>query len=202
MFSRSALLTSWKDVRPYFIFSAILFFAAVVAGASPGNAAALMDNLLQQIAGLAQEAQAHDNPQQAMFWLIFQNNLVAAIMTMYLGIAAGIFSLMSMIMNGMVIGYMVAKIQEAGGSVFPLIVKGLLPHGIIELPALFLASGFGMLLGVGVLKGIFGSLAGKPDSWQLFKRALKGTVPALAVLVVALLAAALIESTVTYRLMS
>jgi stage II sporulation protein M len=202
MFSRSALLASWKDVRPYFIFSVILFFAAVIVGTAPGSMDQVLLEQMKGIAELAEKAQKNENPQLSMFWIIFQNNITAAVMTMYLGIAAGIFPLLSMIMNGMVIGFMFGQIADTGVSIFPLIVKGILPHGIIELPALFLASGYGMLLGVGVWKGVFGSLLGKREAWHLFKRTLKATVPALLVLVVALLAAALIESTVTYRLMT
>ncbi len=200
MFSRQALLASWKDVRPYFIFSLILFFAAVVVGRSPGNAAGFIQEQIRGIAELAQRAQGEANPQLSMFWIIFKNNITAAVITMYMGIAAGVFPLFTMVLNGMVIGFMFGQIAEQGVNVFPLVVKGILPHGIIELPALFLASGFGMLLGVGLLKGVFGSLFGKKGSWQLFRRSLKGTVPALLVLVAALLLAALIESTVTYAL--
>ena len=202
MFTRTALAQNWRDVRPYFIFALILFFAAVVVGGTPNGATAFLKEQIRGIQQLARETETADNPQLAFFWVIFQNNLKATVMTMYLGIAAGIFPLISMALNGMVIGFMFGAMADAGEPVLPVIVKGILPHGILELPALFLAAGFGMLLGMSVIKGMLGSLFGKTEPWRQFKRSLIGSVPALIVLVVVLLLAAILESTVTYSLMS
>lgn len=202
MFSRHVLAASWRDVRPYFIFSAILFFAAMVVGGTPSGATDFIKDQVRSMAELAQQTEAADNPQLAFFWVIFKKNLLACIMTMYLGIGAGIFPLFTMALNGMVIGFLFGSTSVDGHQVWLLVLKGILPHGILELPALFLAAGFGMMLGVGVLKGVFGSLFGKTDPWRLFVRSILGSVPALAVLIVLLFLAAIVESTVTYSLMS
>lgn len=202
MFTRQALALSWKSVRPYFVFSIILFFAALVVGGTPNGATDYILDQIRSIQELAQQAQSSDHPQNAMFWIIFRRNLTATITTMYMGIAAGIYPLFTMALNGMVLGFMFGTFADKGENVAALIVKGILPHGILELPALFLASGFGLLLGVSMLRGLFGSLFGKTSPWEPFVRALKGTVPALMLLVVLLFLAALVESTVTYSLMS
>jgi len=202
MFSRHALAASWRDVRPYFIFSLILFFAAMVVGATPGGATELIRDQVRAMAELAQQTEAADNPRLALFWLIFRKNLLACVMTMYLGIGAAIFPLVTMVLNGMVIGFLFSSMAEQGEQVWLLALKGIVPHGIVELPALFLAAGFGMMLGVGVLRGIVGSLFGKTDPWGLFVRSLRGSVPALLALLALLLLAAVLESTVTYSLMS
>jgi len=202
MFSRQALAASWKDVRPYFIFALILFFAAMVVGGTPNGATDFMKDQVRSMEELAHQTEGADNPQLAFFWLIFKKNVQACVMTMYLGIGAGIFPLFTMTLNGMLIGFLFGTMAHEGLPVAQLVVKGILPHGILELPALFLAAGFGMMLGVGVLKGVFGSLFGKTDPWQLFVRSIRGSVPALVVLIVLLLLAAVVESTVTYSLMS
>ncbi len=174
----------------------------MVVGGTPNGATGYILDQIKNIQELAQQAQNSDHPQTAMFWIIFERNLTATITTMYMGIAAGIFPLFTMAINGMVLGFMFGTLADRGENVAALIVKGILPHGILELPALFLASGFGLLLGVSMIKGLFGSLFGKTDPWALFIRSLKGTVPALILLIVLLFLAAVIESTVTYSLMS
>lgn len=202
MFTRQALLASWKDVRPYFIFSIILFFAAMIVGGTPGSATEFLIDQVRAIQNLAQEAQQADNPQFAMFWIIFKQNVTACVMTMYMGIGAGIFPLFTMILNGMLIGFTFGLMSAEGHQVWLLALKGILPHGILELPALFLAAGFGMMLGMGLLIGIFGSLFGKTDPWSLFTRSLRGSIPVLIVLIGLLFVAAIVESTITYRLMA
>lgn len=201
MFSRQALLASWKDVRPYFIFSIILFFASVVVGGTPSGATDFILEQVRAMAELAQETQQADNPQLAFFWVIFKKNVTACLMTMYMGIGLGIFPLFTMVLNGMLVGFMFSLMAEHGEQVWLQALKGLVPHGILELPALFLAAGFGMMLGVGLIKGIFGSLFGKTEPWSLFSRSLRGSVPALVILVVLLFFAAIVESTISYSLM-
>lgn len=202
MFSRQALLASWKDVRPYFIFSLILFFASMVVGGTPSGATEFIKDQVRAMIALAEEMQQADNPQLAFFWLIFKKNVTACVMTMYLGIGLGIFPLFTMVLNGMLIGFTFGLMADQGEQVWLQALKGLVPHGILELPALFLAGGFGMMLGVGLLKGIFGSLFGKTNPWSLFSRSLRGSVPALVVLVVVLFIAAIVESTISYSLMT
>lgn len=202
MFSRPALAASWRDVRPYFIFALILFLAAVVVGGTPSGATDLIQDQIRNMEELTREIEAADNPQAAFFWTIFKKNVLACVMTMFMGIGAGIFPLFTLVLNGMLMGFLFGRMADAGEPVGLLIVKGILPHGILELPALFLAAGFGMMYGVGLLRGVFGSLFGKTDPWGLFVRSIRGTIPALVILVVLLLLAAVVESTVTYSLMS
>jgi stage II sporulation protein M len=202
MFSREALRLAWTTVRPYCIFAMMLFFAAMIVGGTPNEAAGFIEEQVRGIAELARQAENAENPQMAFFWIIFERNATAVFFTMYLGIAAGIFPLFTMALNGMVLGFVFGEMADQGHNVLPYIVKGILPHGILELPALFLAAGFGMLLGVSALKGVFGSLFGKNEPWGLFVRAIKGTVPAAVLLLVLLLLAAIIESTITYSLMT
>lgn len=202
MFTKEAFAQTWRDVRPYFIFAIILFAASVVVGGTPGGATDFIKDQVRAIAGLAQKAQNADNPELAFFWIIFKNNLTACLMTMYLGIMVGIFPVFTMALNGMVMGFLFGGMADEGRNVGMLIVKGILPHGIVELPALFLAAGFGMLLGVSVIKGVFGSLFGKTEPWRLFLRSIIGSVPAAILIVVMLLVAAIIESTITLSLMS
>lgn len=201
MFTRRALALSWREIRPYVVFSALLFFAGIIVGGAPNGSMDWLRDQLKGIGDLADKARQADNPQLAFFRIIFINNLSKSVMAMYMGIVAGIFPFIMLLTNGMIIGYLFGGMADQGENVWLLVAKGILPHGILELPALFLACGFGMRLGFTLIKGIFRSALGKPEPWGAFVRTAAGTVPALVLIALMLLVAAGIESTVTYWLM-
>ncbi len=135
------------------------------------------------------------------FLLITANNIFASLMAMGMGIIAGIMPIYTLVANGMVLGYLLSQFSESGENMFMLIVKGLLPHGILELPAVFLACAFGIRFGMTLIRGVFGSAFGKKEPWQPFVRTATGALPAIIVVVVLLLLGAVVESTVTFWLM-
>lgn len=202
MFTRETLARSWKEIRPYVIFSALLFFAGIIVGGTPNGSMDWLQGQLQGIGELAEKARSSDNPRMAFFWVILINNLSKSAMAMYLGIVAGILPLIMLMTNGMIIGFLFGGMADHGENVWLLVAKGILPHGVLELPALFLACGFGIRLGLTLLKGIFGSAFGKTQPWGAFVRTAAGTVPAMILIAVMLLMAAVIESTVTYWLVA
>ncbi|TJY38832.1 stage II sporulation protein M [Cohnella pontilimi] len=201
MFSRKGLLQTWRDIRPYFIFSVILFFAGVVVGATSGSDEWIQTQL-RALAEMAKKAQNSDNPQMTLFVTILVNNLKSSLTAMYLGIVAAIAPLVTLALNGIVMGYLFGVYADHGENVWLLIAKGILPHGIFELPAIFLACAFGIRLGATLLKGLFGALLGKKEPWGALARTAAGTVPALILIAAMLLVAAVIESTVTPWLLS
>lgn len=80
---------------------------------------------------------------QLIFYIFF-NNLFASLSGLVLGIFFGIFSVTSSITNGYVLGFVSALSigSEGVGSLWRL-----LPHGIFELPAIFISLGLGLSLG-------------------------------------------------------
>ncbi|MFC5701007.1 stage II sporulation protein M [Cohnella faecalis] len=201
MFSRVALLRSWKEIRPYFIFSIILFFAGTVAGGSPNAASGWLEAQLNGISVIAETAAKSDNPRLALFLLIAFNNVIKAIIVMCVGIFGGILPVIMLVANGMIMGYLLVDQSERGYNMFLIIVKGILPHGILELPAIFLACAFGIRFGLTFARGIGRSAIGKERPWQPFVNTAAGSVPALVFVTGTLIAAALIESTFTFWLM-
>lgn len=202
MFTRKGLLQSWREVRPYFIFSIILFFAGLVIGGSPGSPAAWLEKQLQGIAQISKMAERSETPELLLFMFIVVNNVVKSVLAMALGVIGGIFPVYMLVTNGMVMGFLLGEVADQGSNVWLLVVKGLLPHGVLELAAVFLACAFGMRFGVTLIKGIAGSVFNKPQPWEPFVRTSIGSVPALILVAALLLLAAIVESTVTYWLMS
>ncbi|TFE23919.1 stage II sporulation protein M [Cohnella luojiensis] len=202
MFSRQGLLESWNEIRPYFIFSIILFFAGVVIGGSPNAPAEFLEQQIKGIRAISEKVNSSDNPERTMFFLITLNNVFNTLLVMGLGIIAGIMPVIMLVSNGMIMGFLLENLSGEGHNIFALVIKGILPHGVFELSAVFLACAFGMRFGITLFKGIAGSALGKKEPWQPFVRTAIGSVPALLVVVVFLLFGAVIESTVTYWLMS
>jgi stage II sporulation protein M len=202
MFTRHNLRLTWKEIRPYFIFSVMLFFAGMIVGGSDNSPTDWLDQQMQGISQISDTVNKSDNPELTMFIFIAANNIFKSILAMGLGIVVCLLPLFMLVTNGMIIGYLLTGFADKGQNVTELVVKGLLPHGILELSALFLACAFGIRFGLTLIKGIYGSLLGKSDAWASFVRTAKGAIPALIVVTVMLIIAAIVESTVTYWLMS
>lgn len=80
-----------------------------------------------------------------LIWFIFQNNVSSAFLAIVFGIFLGIVPFFNAVTNGAVLGYVLSKATEIEG--FGVILR-LIPHGIFELPAIFIAIGMGMHLGM------------------------------------------------------
>lgn len=76
--------------------------------------------------------------------LIFLQNFTAAVISLLLGILFGIVPFCSAILNGIIIGALSAALADANQLNR---LWGLIPHGIFELPAIFMAWGLGLWLG-------------------------------------------------------
>jgi stage II sporulation protein M len=201
LFRREALRSHWRTVKPYFIFAVILFFASAVVGAASHDPIDWLDQAILSIRDISESAATSATPERTLFTAILFNNIYSSLMALYLGILAGVMPIVTLIVNGMLMGYLLGNLADAGSNVWVLIVKGILPHGILEIPALLLACGYGVRLGFSLVRGIFAALIGKTQPWSGFAAALKGSVPAAVLIVLLLLAAAVVESTVTYWLM-
>lgn len=75
---------------------------------------------------------------------IFFNNLKSSFMGMIFGSVLGIFSVISSLSNGYLVGFVssIAVSENGFGSLL-----NLLPHGIFELPAIFISLGLGLKFG-------------------------------------------------------
>jgi len=80
---------------------------------------------------------------------ILFNNSIVTLLTIIMGIILGIFPIWVSIQNGYIIGFVINKVVALEG---PLILWKLIPHGIFELPAIFISIGVGLKIGEKVLK--------------------------------------------------
>jgi stage II sporulation protein M len=145
---RSAYL---RELRPYLIAS-IIFFAiggaigAAVATRYPG----LADQFGDSVAGFLKSFRNLPKPQLAA--AIFLNNSVKTLAAILLGLAVGIVPALFLIVNGVVLG-VVFVLSSYSRGIWPSLLS-IVPHGILELSAVFLGTATGLLLGNVVLKRI------------------------------------------------
>jgi stage II sporulation protein M len=77
---------------------------------------------------------------------IFLNNLGASFYSVFFGVFFGIVPLFSSVFNGYLIGFVSRGAVEIEGL---FVLWRLFPHGIFELPAVFLSMAMGLKLGLG-----------------------------------------------------
>jgi stage II sporulation protein M len=147
----------------------------------------LVQPSLDQLRDIAQKAQ--DKGGAYTSGVIFTNNLRATVTMLLLGILACVPTMISLVMNGMMIGVMLAKV---GGNFWGLVAFGILPHGIFEMPAIFIASAFGIKLG----RVLLVPLAEK-TRWQSFKFVWREVLSISWFVLLLLVVAASVEGLVT-----
>ncbi|HTD24429.1 MAG TPA: stage II sporulation protein M [Terriglobales bacterium] len=80
---------------------------------------------------------------------IMTNNLSVSFMTFAMGITAGAGTLLMLAFNGLLIGVIGTACWQANMSLG--LWSFVAPHGVLELPAIFIAGGAGLMLGRGML---------------------------------------------------
>ncbi|WP_156158076.1 stage II sporulation protein M [Gordoniibacillus kamchatkensis] len=188
-------------MNKYFVAAAAVFIAGFVLGIEgSGRYAGFIEQQLKGLEHLASTVQNKPNPQLWLFVLIFLNNVCKSLIFVYFGLFFGVLPIGVLVVNGMILGYVASA--QAHNQSWWYVAKGILPHGIIEIPAVIIACAYGIRLGFIVLKGV-----GSPFVPGLGTRVrgelihtFKMTLPLAGLLTCALLVAAAIESTVTYWL--
>jgi len=80
---------------------------------------------------------------------IMTNNLAVSFSTFALGITGGLGTVWMLALNGLLFGVVNAACWQAGMS--EQLLSFVAPHGVIELPAIFIAGGGGLLIAKGLL---------------------------------------------------
>ncbi|MGR6765329.1 stage II sporulation protein M [Paenibacillus polymyxa] len=193
-----------RTTRRLILIAALFFCASIVVGwLSTGVIQAMLAQQMKGLGGVAQRLQNSEHPQWSFFVFIFFNNAIKCVLVIYSGALFGIVPFIFLIVNGMVLGFVVHLQTDMGRSMYEIVVKGLLPHGVIELPVLIIACAFGLKFGVNIISTLGTSIGlkrkGTGPSWEVF---LKQTLTVSIWSVIFLFIAAAIESGITYRLLS
>ena len=118
---------------------------------------------------------------------IFLNNLQSSFTGMIFGVFLGVFPILGVIVNGYILGF-VASISVQSEGIF--VLWRLFPHGIFELPAVFISLGLGLK---------FGTFMFQKNKSEAFRKYLFNSVNVFLFFVIPLLiAAAVIEGSLIY----
>ncbi len=128
------------SVIAVFLFFTLIGFFVPVPSILETKILEFIEELLRKTEGLSQ---------RELIWFILWNNLQSGFTGMLFGVVLGIYSVIGALVNGYVLGFVSSKVV-GGNSLFTLL--RLFPHGIFELPALFISLGLGLKLGTFIFK--------------------------------------------------
>ena len=134
--------------------------------------------------------------------LIFMQNFGAITLALFFGFLLGIVPIIIISFNAFFIGMLlIFVLGEFGLTKFLISLSLLFPHGIFEIPALFIATGFGLRLGFFWKANATKPHAGKLNLRQKLWLCLKENYQLLPLLFVLLFIAAFLEVFVTAGLL-
>jgi stage II sporulation protein M len=150
---REELRAYWKRLRPYLMTSLAMFALGVVVGLV----------IVYRISGLADHfantlgefvKMFSGMPRWKLAAAIFANNALKTLAAILLGTALGILPAIFLLANGVALGVAFSLSLQTRGlwhSVFSIF-----PHGALELPAVFLGTSIGLMLGTQTMKQLIG----------------------------------------------
>jgi len=150
--------------------------------------------VLESAGNIVEQAPFGNEP--GLFWFIFSRNLFASAALFLSGLTIIVLFLL-LLSQGMLVGIVLFSSERAGlisGAANPLI--GILPHGVIEIPAVLIAASLGLRMGLKL------ALRKKYLPAQPFKSILKSSlIHFLKIVTPLLLIAALVEAFLTPDIM-
>jgi stage II sporulation protein M len=135
---------SWKYIKESrnFIWAVVILFFISVAIGFLFQPSIVVNSILDYIKNVLAKTEGMSSWRMIEF--IFANNLQSSFMGMIFGFALGIFPILATLANGYVVGYVSSSAVSSSGISSLL---NLLPHGIFELPAIFISFGMGIKFG-------------------------------------------------------
>jgi stage II sporulation protein M len=127
-----------SEAKIFIYFGVFLFLSGSVIGYSWP---AVFMGLLGSLHGMAERFRESSAP--VIIVTIFFQNASSAFLAIWLGLIVGIVPLIGAVTNGILLGVVLVMV---GNGMTMLI--GVLPHGIFELPAIFIAWGLGFWRGM------------------------------------------------------
>jgi len=174
-----------KDSRK-FIYSIILvFFFFALVGFFVPLPPEISKELLDYFRKIIEETKGFGLFDLIIF--LFRNNSLSGFMGLFFGVILGIFPVINAIINGLVLGFVSNLSVTKNGAIS---LWRLFPHGIFELPAIFISLGLGVKLSTFIFK--------KDKLNSLINFLEKSFWSFLLIVVPLLILAAIIEGTLIY----
>lgn len=200
--TRPKLLTPY---RGYLVAAALLFVTGILLGA---YTAVYHPELIQEAMALLEEPlrrlgeEIFQGELSQGIWTLFLHNLRTLALVPVLGLVLGIYPVFSLLANGLVIG-VVGAVTTSTASL-PAFLAGIIPHGVLEIPAILIAGAVGLRLGLAPIFRRKSSpfAAPQPNAWQGYRQELALALRVILLCAVLLLIAAVIEVAITPRIIA
>ena len=182
----------------YFMIGVPLFFIAIMI-VSWLFFAKNTDAMMQLIDAFREQVENMSDDGKIQFVQLFLNNSRVCLMCLGLGLIPFLFvPALILAGNSALMGAMCALYAMNGLSVGKMLIIGILPHGIFELPAMFLSMGMGLALCLGLCKRI---TEPKNNQGTVVPMIKNSAISFVLVVIPLLLVAAAVEAFVTGRLL-
>lgn len=172
----------WRQEKNRLVLSGILFSLGMFLGILLGSYVNITPDLYYR------------PEQEAVWYNLALNNIGVALLIAGTGLLFSIPTIIMLLFNGLMIGFTI--ILSAAVHSFPTLLAGLLPHGILEIPALLLAGAIGLRP-----LGFFARAVKLREKIPWGKEA-RQSAALFAVVTVMLIAASLIEAHITPVIMN
>jgi len=127
----ASLRLAGREHLPYALFATALFLVGVVVGVA-------LIGRVDLFAALGVGDASGLFPETVTAVTILVNNTRAVVLMVLGALTLGLLTALALVFNGVVVGYVAGGIAAERG--LPFVVLGLAPHGILELPAIFVAA--------------------------------------------------------------
>ncbi|MFH1801671.1 MAG: stage II sporulation protein M [archaeon] len=137
---------SWdylKNSKNYIFAVILIFFLFALIGFFIPAPDVISEKILEYIMELLEKTKGMSQLELTKY--IFLNNLKSSFFGIVFGVLFGIFPVLGAIVNGYVLGFVGIGAVNSNGI---LVLFRLFPHGIFELPAIFISFGLGLKLGI------------------------------------------------------
>jgi len=179
--------------RWWIVIAIVLFGIGIIFGlAAPAGMASLLS---EELAYLGEFGEVLAPFTFTTFIFIFLKNAVALLVSFILSPIFCLMPILALVVNGWIVALVSTVVIEEESLGF--VLAGLLPHGIIELPAFFIGEAAALSIGAMAVIALF-----KKEKRSLLLPSLKQNLKYLAIALALMLPAAVIETYVTPLLVS
>lgn len=173
------------EIKKFIYFIVLIFVVFGLIGFFIPAPLQVEETIIKFINELLEKTQNMSHSELVSF--IFFNNLQSSFLGLIFGIGLGIFSLIVAMLNGYLLGFVALRVFEKNGF---LSLFNILPHGIFELPAIFISLALGLKLGMFVFQ---------KNKIKYLKNNLKKSLKTFIMIVIPfLIIAAIIEGTLIF----
>lgn len=130
-----------REARQYVFAAVAVYLAGIAAGAAFSERLLFM---LEPFRDIVQSIEGKGTAE--VIARLFLQNSVSALLAVWLGMVFGVVPVVGALTNGIAVGLLLSMTDPAQ------LLVSLIPHGVFELPAIFIAWGLGMWRGAMVLR--------------------------------------------------